>query len=454
MNLNTGGRVETIAAAATAPGRGAIGIVRLSGPQAAVIGRKITGIDLIPRHAHYTRFHDVDGGVIDEGLALYFPAPHSYSGEDMVELHTHGNPVILDQLIAVAVKQGARPARPGEFTERAFLNGKLDLAQAEAVADLIMSQSARGVRSALASLQGEFSARLRGVSERLQQLRVGLEALLDFSEDDIAPGTVARQREEFRSLVNGIDEILAGCRQGVLLTEGLGVVILGRPNAGKSSLFNRLLSEARAIVNETPGTTRDVLRAEMLIHGVPVTVIDTAGLRGPVDTGDAIEQEGMRRAREALAWADHVLLVIPYGEAINDEDREVLAKRPEGAQITLVRSKIDCAGVAAAERDTEQGREVWLCALTGVGMELLERRLLPVQEQGSGTYTARRRHMIGIEAARAHVMEAERLLLGDAPAELTAEQLRLAGRQLDQITGEYTTEDLLGDIFRRFCIGK
>jgi tRNA modification GTPase len=454
MSTNAGGPAETIAATATAPGRGAIGIVRISGPLVAVIGRRITNINLTPRHAHYARFHDADGGVIDEGLALYFPAPHSYTGEDMLELQTHGNPVILDQLIAAAVNQGARAACAGEFTERAFLNGKLDLTQAEAVADLIMSQSAQGVRSALASLQGEFSMRLHSLSERVRQLRANQEALLDFSEDDVAPDTMTRQREELRSLVNNIDEILANCQQGMLLTEGLKVIIVGRPNAGKSSLFNRLLSEACAIVNETPGTTRDVLRAEMLLRGVPVTVIDTAGLRGPAYTEDAIEREGMRRAREALAWADHVLLVIPYGEAINEEDRQVLAERPTGAQITLVRSKIDCAGVAATERDAEPGREVWLSALTGAGMGLLERRLLPVQEQGSGAYTARRRHVAGIKTVRAHLMEAERLLEKKEPSELVAEQLRLAGRQLDQITGEYTTEDLLGDIFRRFCIGK
>ncbi|HTT08412.1 MAG TPA: tRNA uridine-5-carboxymethylaminomethyl(34) synthesis GTPase MnmE [Gammaproteobacteria bacterium] len=454
MNRKTGGSAETIVAAATAPGHGAIGIIRFSGPQAAAIGRKITGIDLLPRHAHYARFRDAAGDVIDEGLALHFPAPHSYTGEDMLELQTHGNPVILGRIATAAVCLGARPARPGEFTERAFLNGRLDLTQAEAVADLIGSQSAAGVRSALASLQGEFSAHVRSLSERLRRQRVEMEAMLDFSEDDVNPGTWTGQREATRNLVHGMDEILANCRRGVLFTEGLKVAILGRPNAGKSSLFNRLLSESRAIVNETPGTTRDILRAEMQIGGVPMTLVDTAGLRGPAQGVDAIEQEGMRRAREALAWADHVLLVIPWGESLNEEDQEVLVHRPAGAQVTFVRSKIDRVEVAAAECDAEQGREVWLSAVTGAGMDLLERRLLPVQEQNSGTYTARRRHVIGLETARAHVSEAERLLAENAPTELAAEQLRLAGRQLDQITGEYTTEELLGDIFRRFCVGK
>ncbi len=454
MNRGSGGRVETIAAAATAPGRGAIGIVRLSGPQAAEIGRRITGIDPTPRHAHYAHFRDAGGGEIDEGLVLFFPAPHSYTGEDMLELHTHGNPVILDQLVAVAVSLGARPARAGEFTERAFLNGRLDLAQAEAVADLIGSQSAEGARSALASLRGEFSTQLREVSDRLRRLRVDMEALLDFSEDDIAPGTRERQCADLGTLGHGLEEILANCRRGVVLTEGLKVVILGRPNAGKSSLFNRLLREARAIVNETPGTTRDALRAEMQIRGVPVSLIDTAGLRGPAQAGDPIEREGMRRAREALAWADHVLLVVPWDAALNEEDREVMAGKPAGAQITLVRSKIDCGEMEPSERESKEGWEVWLSALTGEGMELLERRLLPAQEQGGGAYTARRRHVIGLETARAHIVEAERLLARNAPLELTAEQLRLASRHLDQITGEYTTEDLLGDIFRRFCIGK
>ena len=448
-------RNDTIVAAATPPGRGGIGIVRLSGPLTPAIATAVLG-ELPPaRHATFTRFLGEAGEALDAGLALYFPAPHSYTGEHVLELHGHGGDLVLESLVGRAIALGARRALPGEFTQRAFLNDKLDLAQAEAVADLIDAGSQAAARAAMRSLEGEFSALVRALTEALIELRTYVEASIDFPQEEIdflaGPELLARLqgvREHFAG-------ILASAHQGRLLREGMTVVIAGRPNAGKSSLLNRLAGYEAAIVTEVPGTTRDILRERIAIDGMPLHVLDTAGLR---EAADLVEEEGIRRAQAEMARADRVLFVI---DALEDPGaralREERARLPAQVPVTLIYNKCDLlAGLPVA--DTLSGPPViTLSALTGEGIEALRAHLKTVmgyQSVEAGAVSARGRHLEALSRARAHTEEAARQLTESRAAELVAEELRLAQRALAEVTGEFTSEDLLGKIFAGFCIGK
>ena len=449
---------DTIVAPATAPGRGGIGVVRLSGPGVPVIASALLGGRLPePRRATLATFRDGAGEAIDSGLALYFPAPHSYTGEAVLELHGHGGPAVLASLVARAIELGARRAEPGEFTRRAYLNDKLDLAQAEAVADLIDAGSQAAARAALRSLQGAFSAEVHGLVEGLIELRVWVEAAIDFPEEDIDfladPALVAR----VEALRARFDAVTHAARQGRVLRDGLTVVIAGRPNAGKSSLLNALAGHEAAIVTDLPGTTRDVVREQLDLDGLPLQVLDTAGLRvageGPADV---VEAEGIRRTRAEIARADRVLFVVdaatdPAATAYTDER----ATLPEGVPVTLVFNKVD---LPTALEVVVPGvdAQLRLSARTGEGLAALRAHLqaaIGYSPTDTGAVSARARHLEALTRARA-TLEAACTLLAQRRGELVAEELRLAQRALGEITGEFTSDDLLGRIFGSFCIGK
>jgi tRNA modification GTPase len=445
---------DTIAAIATAPGRGGIGIVRVSGPACRSIGVPIIGELPVARTAALRMFRGQDGEPIDEGIALYFPAPHSLTGEDVLELQAHGGPVVLDILLRRALELGARAAEPGEFTQRAFLNGKLDLAQAEAVADLIESGSAEAARAAVRSLRGEFSAQVHDLTEALLQLRMWVEAAIDFPEEEIDFLADRALGERMQDIRRRFAELAEAARQGALLRDGLTLVIAGRPNAGKSSLLNRLAGYDAAIVTPVPGTTRDVLRERIEIDGLPLHVLDTAGLR---ESPDEIEAEGIRRAHREIGRADRVLFVVDAAdsEAVAAIDAD-LAALPTGAPRTVLMNKLDrahgAARIEAGERPT-----VWLSAATGAGLDLLRCHLkdcVGFHPAGTGALSARARHLEALRRARAHVEEAHRLLTERHAGELVAQELTDAQRALGEITGEVSSEDLLGRIFGSFCIGK
>jgi len=452
---------ETIVAAATPPGRGGIAIVRLSGPLCTAIARAMLGELPPPRHATSSRFLAADGAALDEGLALYFPAPHSYTGEDVLELHGHGGALLVESLIARAVALGARRAQPGEFTLRAYLNEKLDLAQAEAVADLIDAGSEAAARAALRSLQGEFSARVRTLDEALAQLRAHVEATIDFPTDEIDYLADRALSERLASVREQCAALQATARQGRLLTEGLTVVIAGAPNAGKSTLLNRLAGHDAAIVTEIPGTTRDVLRERIQLEGVPLLLLDTAGLR---DSADAIEAEGMRRARAAMEQADRVLFLVDA--ALDPDAARFEAERariPAQVPVTLVFNKIDLlgVGVGAGKGPPQRGRadlpQLRISASSGAGLEELRRHLLEAagyQSSDAGALSARRRHLEALALTARHLDNARHQCGAAGAGELVAEELRAAQRALGEITGTGTAEELLGRIFSAFCIGK
>jgi tRNA modification GTPase len=445
---------ETIAAISTATGRGGIGIVRVSGPACAKVAIGLLGRAPVPRQAALHAFRDAQNDVIDFGLALYFSAPHSYTGEDVLELHGHGGAVVMDLLLARVLELGARAAGPGEFTQRAYLNDKLDLAQAEAIADLIDSGSAQAARAAARSLEGAFSSQVRELAEAVLQLRLWVEAAIDFPEEEIdflADQGLADRMADLRARFTRLD---AAARQGVLLRDGLTLVIAGRPNAGKSSLLNRLAGYDAAIVTAAPGTTRDVLRERIQIDGLPVHVLDTAGLRAGADE---IELEGIRRARHEIARADRVLFVVDASDtdAVASISAD-LAALPAGTPVTVVLNKIDRTGAASRVESGEPAR-VYLAAATGDGIDRLRTHLkqcVSYVTPGEGTLSARRRHIDALRRARDHVEEAERLLLERGGGELVAQELSDAQRTLGEITGEVSSEELLGRIFASFCIGK
>lgn len=447
------GPQETIAAIATPPGRGGVGIVRVSGPGVKAIAVAVAGELPPPRHAHFCDFLDENGEVIDQGLVLYFKAPHSFTGEDVLELQGHGGPVVMDLLLRLVLGLGARLARPGEFSERAFLNDKLDLAQAEAVADLIDAESEASARLASRSLQGAFSRRIHELVQQLVELRVFVEAALDFPEEEIdflADGLVLQKLD---AILAGVEQVRASARTGRLLRDGMSLVIAGLPNAGKSSLLNALAGAEAAIVTEIPGTTRDLLRERILLQGVPVHLVDTAGLR---DTTDRVEQEGVRRARDELQRADRVLWVY---DAASDPDhaRFDAAQLPAGVPVTLVRNKVDLIGEEPRVGERNGLPEVSLSAREEKGVELLRRHLLD-QMGFQGTenceFLARRRHLDAIDRALACLQQGRARLLESRAGELLAEELRLAQNALSEITGEFSADDLLGEIFSSFCIGK
>lgn len=448
-------RTETIVAAATPPGRGGVGIVRLSGPKVPEIAAVMLGELPAPRHATFARFLDAAREPIDAGLALFFPAPASYTGEHVLELQGHGGPLVLEALVSRALELGARRAHAGEFTQRAFLNDKLDLAQAEAIADLIDAGSREALRAAMRSLQGEFSAMVRGLTEAVIELRTYVEAAIDFPEEEVDFLADRELTERFQAVREHFDGVLESARLGRLLREGMTVVIAGRPNAGKSSLLNRLAGYDAAIVTPIPGTTRDVVRERIAIDGMPLHVLDTAGLR---HAGDPVEEEGMRRARAEIERADRVLFVIdavedPAAEAY----REERARLPSDVPVTLVLNKCDlAAGLPLADTVTGPPR-LYVSALTGAGIEELRAHLkgcMGFQTVEGGAISARRRHLESLARARGHTEEAARQLTERRAGELVAEELRAAQTALSEITGEFTSDDLLGRIFSSFCIGK
>ncbi len=443
---------DTIAAVATPPGAGGVGVIRVSGESSAALARKLLCRDPVPRHAYYCAFEDATGAPIDRGLMLYFKAPQSYTGEDVLELHTHGSPVVLRLLLARLIELGARHARPGEFSERAFLNGKLDLAQAEAVADLIASGSETAARAALRSLDGEFSRRVRALTAAVVRLRVWIEAAIDFPEEEIDFLSAPELRSDLAAIRTDLATLLHGAERGVRLADGLHAVIVGRPNAGKSSLLNALAASDRAIVTEVPGTTRDLVRETVDIDGVMLTLVDTAGLR---EATDAVEREGIRRARSELARAD-VILLVSDANGEEGEDIALLGDVPPRATRIVVHNKIDLADRAPHRERRAEQVHLWLSAKTGAGIDLLqgELRQLAGGDGAEGAWTARARHVAALERARMHLDEAESALIERNAGELAAEELREVQRALGEITGEFTSEDLLGAIFSSFCIGK
>jgi tRNA modification GTPase len=442
---------DTIAAIATAPGAGGVGIVRISGPHARSIAQALTGKNPKPRIVHFVALRDADGGVLDRGLALFFKAPHSFTGEDVLELHAHGSPIVLELVLKRVDALGARRARPGEFSERAFLNGKIDLAQAEAIADLIASGSEAAARAALRSLEGDFSHAVCALFEALVRLRSWLEAALDFPEEEIDFLSAPQLTQDLVALQAHSDQLLAAARRGVVLRDGLHVVIVGRPNAGKSSLLNALAQSERAIVTAIPGTTRDVLRESVNLDGIALTLVDTAGLR---ESHDVVEQEGMRRARSELARADVAVLVTESAHV--DVDRALLDACAHGATHVIVHNKIDLHGEAAHSTAHDDEIHIWLSARTGAGLALLRDALARLAGRGDGTqgsFSARSRHVHALEQVAAHLRGAAQQLHARA-GELAAEELRQAQQCLGEITGEFTSDDLLGRIFSSFCIGK
>lgn len=453
---------ETIAAVATAPGRGAVGIVRLSGPLALAIAAKLAGPLPPPRHAALRTFADAQGAPLDQGLVLVFPHPDSYTGEDVVELQGHGGPLVLDLLVRAACAHGARPARPGEFSERAFLNGRLDLAQAEAVADLINAATAEAARAARRSLQGEFSDRVRAIVDELVGLRIFVEGALDFSDEDVDWLADAALHARLAALLAHLRELLGAAAQGRRLREGLTVALAGQPNVGKSTLLNRLAGAEAAIVTDIPGTTRDLLRENINVDGLPLTVVDTAGLR---DSDEPVERIGIERAWQALGAAELVLFLVDDRAGITAQDRALLERLPPGAEVVIVRNKCDLNGqppglvgaAPAATASAVPAVELRLCAKSGAGVDLLKheiRRVAGLSASGESLFSARTRHVDALQRALACAQDAELRLRERAAPELAAEDLRLAQQALSEITGAFSTEDLLGRIFGQFCIGK
>ncbi|MBS0566201.1 MAG: tRNA uridine-5-carboxymethylaminomethyl(34) synthesis GTPase MnmE [Proteobacteria bacterium] len=444
---------DTIAAIATAAGAGGIGVVRVSGPASAAIGEALTGKKLTPRKVHFSAFGDADGEVLDRGLAIYFAAPNSYTGEDVVELQAHGSPVVLDLILRRTFALGARPARPGEFSERAYLNGKLDLAQAEAVADLIASGSESAARAAMRSLEGDFSRAVQELFAALVRLRAWLEAALDFPEEEIDFLSTPQLTEQLAALRAATASLLQGARRGVVLRDGLHVVIVGRPNAGKSSLLNALARSERAIVTPIAGTTRDVLRESVDLEGIGLTLVDTAGLR---EAHDIVEAEGIRRARAELARADVAVLVTDDTHV--DADRELLGECNRAATRVIVRNKIDLYGGLPERKAGADGTaHIGLSAHTGAGLDLLRVELAQLAGRGEGAhgaFSARRRHVDALTHVAEHLQRANMHLTVARAGELAAEELRRAQHELGEITGEYSSDDLLGAIFSTFCIGK
>lgn len=450
---------ETIAAVATAQGRGGVGIVRVSGPRARAIAITLSGREPQPRHAHYSPFYADDGEVIDEGLLLYFPGPNSFTGEDVLELQGHGGPVVMDMLLQRCLELGVRQARPGEFSERAFLNDKLDLAQAEAIADLIEASSTQAARNAVRSLQGEFSRRVHSLTDQLIQLRMYVEAAIDFPEEEIdflADGHVLSQLDAVRA---ELASVLREAGQGALLRDGMTVVIAGRPNAGKSSLLNALAGREAAIVTDIAGTTRDVLREHIHIDGMPLHIIDTAGLR---DTEDHVEKIGVERALKAISEADRVLLVVD-STAPEASDPfalwpEFLDSRPDPAHVTLIRNKADLSTESINLEESADGHvTITLSARSGHGLDLLREHLkacMGFEQTAESSFSARRRHLEALRLAGDNLEHGRAQLTLSGAGELLAEDLRQAQQALGEITGAFTPDDLLGRIFSSFCIGK
>lgn len=441
----------SIAAVATAPGRGGIGVVRVSGSKAAEISLAILGKIPEPRLASYLRFQDADGTLIDQGIALYFQAPHSYTGEDVLELQGHGGTAVMQRLLQRCIQLGARLAQPGEFTQRAFLNDKIDLVQAEAVSDLIEASSIHAARSAMRSLAGEFSHQVHQARDRLIDLRLFIEACLDFPEEDIDFITEGKVKEKLTRLESEIKNIFANASQGHLLREGIRVVLVGQPNVGKSSLMNQLSGEEVAIVTPVAGTTRDILRSEIHIQGIPVHILDTAGLR---ETDDEVEREGIARTWRVAENAQVALILVDASHGIGEREKTFLGRLKNVPHRVWIHNKIDMSKTAPALCSQQGETHIYLSAKTGAGIDLLKNHLLHLagwQAGGEGIFMARERHLLALQEVLRGIKQAMQQL---TEAELLAEELRLAQQALNTITGEFTADDLLGEIFGRFCIGK
>ncbi|QMV53587.1 tRNA uridine-5-carboxymethylaminomethyl(34) synthesis GTPase MnmE [Ewingella americana] len=450
---------DTIVAQATPPGRGGVGILRVSGRAASQIAQEILGKLPKPRYADYLPFRDADGSTLDQGIALWFPGPNSFTGEDVLELQGHGGPVILDLLLKRIISlDGVRIARPGEFSERAFLNDKLDLAQAEAIADLIDASSEQAARSAVNSLQGAFSNRVHHLVEALTHLRIFVEAAIDFPDEEIDFLSDGKIEAQLNTVIGDLDAVRAEARQGSLLREGMKVVIAGRPNAGKSSLLNALAGREAAIVTDIAGTTRDVLREHIHLDGMPLHIIDTAGLR---EASDEVERIGIERAWNEIEQADLVLFMVDGTTTDATEPAQIwpefMARLPETLPIVVVRNKADITGETLGMTEVNGHSLIRLSARTGDGVDLLREHLKQVMgfnHNMEGGFLARRRHLQALELAAEHLIRGKDQLLGARAGELLAEELRMSQQALSEITGEFTSDDLLGRIFSSFCIGK
>ena len=449
---------DVIVAVATPPGRGGVGVIRISGAALDPFVDGLIGKSLEPRKAVFTDFHDGNHQVIDRGLAIYFPAPHSFTGEHVLELQGHGGPVIMDLLLQRAVELGARLALPGEFSQRAFLNDKLDLTQAEAIADLIDATSVQAARCAVRSLQGAFSTRIHQLLEALTTLRVYVEAAIDFPEEEIDFLADGRVSADLHEIVTRLDGVFDQAKQGALLKEGMTVVIAGKPNAGKSSLLNTLSGRDSAIVTDIEGTTRDLLREEINLDGMPLHVIDTAGLR---ESGDPIEREGIRRAWQAIEEADRVLFVVdssqPYSLDPQKNWPEYFSRFPQAENISFILNKADSSGIQVGITENQGHPVVTLSAKQNHGLNYLVDHLkhcMGYSGSEAGSFTARRRHLDALQRTQQYLCSGEKQLNEAGAGELLAEDLRLAQQCLAEITGEFTSDDLLGEIFSSFCIGK
>lgn len=441
---------DIIAAVATAPGKGGIGVVRISGRDLVDIAASIIGKLPAPRRIVYTSFLDGEGATIDQGLALFFPAPHSYTGEDVLELQGHGGSAVLQLILQRCLELGARLALPGEFTQRAFLNDKLDLAQAESVADLIDATTSQAARSAMRSLLGDFSRVIHQLVAQLIELRMLVEAMLDFPEEELNVPDLSRRDTKLASIRTELNKTLTLAQQGSLLREGAHVVLIGRPNVGKSSLLNCLSGEDVALVSEVPGTTRDVIRQSIQISGVPLHIIDTAGLR---EAHDTVELMGIARTRSTIQKADVILLMMDAKQGMSGDDTRIVDELPTATPRLYIYNKIDLTKESARIEPRDGKEVIYLSAKTGAGIDLLRNKLLALigWHQEAGVFMARERHVRALLLAQQHLAKAS---LEGARAELFAEELRLAQEALNNITGEFSSDDLLGEIFSRFCIGK
>lgn len=442
---------DTIAAIATASGAGGIGIVRISGPAASAIAASILGTCPAPRHAAYLPFKLENDEPIDRGIAIFYPNPHSYTGEDVLELQAHGGTALMQLLLARCISLGARQAEPGEFTRRAYLNEKIDLAQAEAVADVINAATVEAAKSAARSLSGEFSQTINTLLNRLIDLRMFVEACLDFPEEEIDFITQGRVAEKLESIIDALSVVFAKAKQGSLLREGINVVLVGQPNVGKSSLMNALAGEEIAIVTAIAGTTRDTIKNAIQINGVPLHVIDTAGLR---ETDDEVEKFGIARTWASLQTANIALLLVDAAHGITEAEKSILTRLPQEIAKIWVHNKIDVSRETPKIVEIAQETHIHLSAKTGEGLELLKSQLLKLagyRASGEGVFMARARHLEALQLVNVHLHEARVQL---SSSELIAEELRLAQEALSSITGEFTPDDLLGEIFSKFCIGK
>ena len=443
--------LDTIAAIATASGAGGIGIVRVSGAAAKVIADNILGTCPAPRHAAYLDFKQADGELIDRGIAIYYPNPNSYTGEDVLELQAHGGTVLMQILLDRCINLGARQAEPGEFTRRAYLNDKIDLAQAEAVADVINAATVEAAKSAVRSLSGEFSQRINALLLKLIELRMFVEACLDFPEEDIDFITQGRVAEKLAAIIVELLSVFSKAKQGSLLREGISVVLVGQPNVGKSSLMNQLAGEEIAIVTPIAGTTRDTIKNAIQINGVPLHIIDTAGLR---ETDDEVEKFGIARTWRATESASIALLLVDAAHGITDVEKSILDRLPQEIHKIWVHNKIDVTNEPAFVEEKDQTTHIYLSAKTGMGLDLLRSHLLKLmgyQNNSEGVFMARARHLEALSKVELHLNVASTLIHS---AELLAEELRIAQEFLSSITGEFTPDDLLGEIFSKFCIGK